>query len=284
MLPASFLETVRDWRARRKLLGYLRAHAGACAVVEFRGCHFYAGLDNKIEASLLRGERAYDHANFTAAVHFVRPGHVCLDVGANIGVYSNVLARLSGSGEQVHAFEPVDHVRAKLLENARLNAHSTMHVNSFALGANAGALEMYQVKSGLFRGGTSTFVRNENVDAMGEEAFEKRVVEVRTLDAYVQNAALPRVDFIKIDVEGFELFVLQGAGQTLERFRPVVLIEYDQTRHGRQGHGEALHSLLASRGYRSFEFASAGDELVLFPFDFSGQPRNRNVLCVSHDR
>ncbi|HXV14421.1 MAG TPA: FkbM family methyltransferase [Candidatus Krumholzibacteria bacterium] len=284
MPSTSFLQTAREWRARRRLVTYLRAHQHSRAVVEFRGCRFFAGLDNKIEASLLRGERGYDHANFTAATHFVRPGHVCFDIGANIGVYSVVMARLSGSAANVHAFEPVEHIRERLLGNAGLNGYSDLRVNAFALGAEAGSLEMFQVKRGHFRGGTSTFLRNENVATLGEGQFETRTVQIRTLDHYVAEAGLARVDFMKIDVEGFELPVLEGAARTVARFHPVVLMEYDEARHGRQGHGDKLRTFLNGHGYHAYEFTSFGDDLVLSPFDFSGQPRNRNLLCTARTR
>ncbi len=284
MPSASFLQTAREWRARRRLVQYLRAHDSARAVVEFRGCRFFAGLDNKIEASLLRGKLGYDHANFTAATHFVRPGHVCFDIGANIGVYSVVMASLSGSAANVHAFEPVAHIRDRLMRNIRLNGYTDLHVNAFALGAEAGSLEMFQIKRGRFRGGTSTFVRNENIANLGEGEFERRPVEIRTVDHYVAEAGLPRVDFVKIDVEGFELPVLQGAARTVERFHPVVLMEYDEARHGGRGRGEILGAFLGGHGYQVYEFTSYGDDLVLSPFDFSGQPLNRNLLCVTQSR
>lgn len=277
----NFLQTVRDWRARKRLLEFLRTHEHSGTIVDFRGCRFYAGLDNKIEASLLRGERHYDLANFTAVTHFVKPGHVCFDIGANIGVYSVVFAGLTGSARNVHAFEPVDHIREKLLANAALNGFGSIHANAFALGAEAGSLEMFQVKSGRFRGGTSTFIRNENVAALGDDEFVTRTVEVRTLDRYAADSALARVDFLKIDVEGFEFFVLEGAARTIARFHPTILLEYDETRHGKQGHGEKLHAFLDEHGYRAHEFTTFGDNLALQPFVFDRQPRNRNLLCMS---
>jgi FkbM family methyltransferase len=277
----NLLQTVRDWRSRKRLMEFLRANPHSGTIVDFRGCRFFAGLDNKIEASLLRGERHYDLANFTAVVQLVKPSHVCFDIGANIGVYSVVFAGLTGSARNVHAFEPVDHIRAKLMANAKLNGFGPIHMNAFALGAEAGSLEMFQVKSGRFRGGTSTFIRNENVTALGDDEFVTRTVEVRTLDRYAADSELTRVDFLKIDVEGFEFFVLEGAARTIARFHPVILLEYDETRHGKQGHGEKLHAFLDGHGFQAYEFTTFGGNLALQPFAFDRQPRNRNLLCLS---
>lgn len=277
----NLLQTVRDWRSRKRLLEYLRANKRSGTIVDFRGCRFFAGFDNKIETALLRGERHYDLANFTAVAHFVKPDHVCFDIGANIGVYSVVFAGLTGSARNVHAFEPVDHIREKLMANAKLNGFGAIHMNAFALGAETGSLEMFQVKSGRFRGGTSTFIRNENISALGDDEFITRNVEIRTLDRYAADSELVRVDFLKIDVEGFEFFVLEGATRTVARFHPVILLEYDETRHGRQGHGEKLRAFLDGHGYQAYEFTTFGDDLALLPFAFDRQPRNRNLLCLS---
>ncbi len=280
MPTPEWFEALRDWRARRRLAAWMRGEHRSKTITSFRGCRFFAGADNKIEAALLRGERAYDQANFTAVTHFVLPGDVCFDIGANIGVYSMVFARLSGSPDRVHAFEPVDHIRDRFLANARLNGFESIHLNALALGAEPGSLDMHQIKEGVFRAGTSTLVRNENLAALGEDAFVTRPVTVTTLDRYVADAALERVDFIKIDVEGFELPVLQGAKETLTRFRPAILFEYDEIRHGDAAQRERLRAIFAERGYRTFEFTAFRDRLGLIPFDFTRQPRNRNLLSV----
>ncbi len=251
-------------------------------ITTFRDCRFFAGPDNKIEVSLLRGGRAYDQANFTAVAHFVQPGHVCFDIGANIGVYSMVFARLSGAPDNVHAFEPVDHIRGRFRANARLNGFQSIHLNECALGSETGSLDMHQVKEGVFRGGTSTLVRNENIAALGEAAFVTRPVQVTTLDRYAAAAALERVDFLKIDVEGFELHVFEGAVETLARFRPTILFEYDDARHGEKSQRERMREILDGNGYRTFEFTAFRDRLAMLPFGFTHQPRNRNLLSVHH--
>jgi len=276
MTETTLFGVLANWLSSRKRRKFLQGKAGWKSVVQFRGCSFFAGGDNKIEASLLRGERSYDRDNFTAILNFVKPGDVCFDVGANIGVYSVVFARVSGDAGNVHSFEPVGHIRDKLIANARLNGFDGLNVNSFALGSKPGTLAMHQVKEGRFRGGTSTFVDTENIAALGANEFVTREVEVKTLDQYVAEAGVERLDFVKIDVEGFELEVLEGAGDSLSRFKPTMILEYDEQRHGEQA--ASLRGLLHGNGYETYEFASFRDTLVLLPFDFDRQPKNRNIL------
>jgi FkbM family methyltransferase len=276
MTETTLFGALASWLSSRRRRKFLQGKTNWRSVVRFRGCTFFAGGDNKIEASLLRGERSYDRDNFTAVSNFVKPGDVCFDVGANIGVYSVVLARISGDARNVHSFEPVRHIRDKLVANARLNGFDELNVNSFALGAKPGTLEMHQIKEGRFRGGTSTFVDTENIAALGAEEFVTREVEIKTLDRYVAEAGVERLDFVKIDVEGFELEVLEGAGESLSRFKPTMILEYDEQRHGDQA--ASFRGLLDGHGYETYEFASFRDTLVLLPFEFDRQPKNRNIL------
>jgi FkbM family methyltransferase len=277
MPEATLFKTFARWTSRRKLRKFLLDKKDWKTVVRFRGCVFFAGGDNKIEAALMRGDRYYDRDNFAAVFSFVKPGYVCLDIGANIGVYSVIFGNLSRSAERVHSFEPVDHIRARLQANVRLNGMDSINVNGFALGSDPGSLEMLQIKEGRFRGGASTFVKTENVAEMGESEFEKCQVEIRTLDQYLVDVDLDRVDFVKIDVEGFELNVLRGAENTLSQFKPTIILEYDERRHGEQS--DSIKELLRRHGYHTYQFTSFDETLVLLPFDFARQPINRNVLC-----
>ena len=97
---------------------------------------------------------------------------------------------------------------------------------------------MWQIKEGQIRGGTSTLVKNENVNSMGENAFTKKKVEVQTLDAYAMERNLNRIDFIKLDVEGYELECLKGAHSTIDKFSPTILFEHDPKRLSNIGKDE----------------------------------------------
>jgi FkbM family methyltransferase len=279
MSEQTLFEYITGWLSARRMRGYIRRQKDWQTVVRFRDCSFFAGPDNKIEAALLRGRNYYDRNNFTAISHFVKPGYVCFDVGANIGVYSVILANVSGDPRNVHAFEPVDHVRKKLTNNAKLNGLKGLNVNDFALGSAPGTLAMHQIKEGHFRGGTSTFTLNKNVAKIGEGQFDVRQVEIRTLDQYVSEHVLDRVDFVKIDVEGFEIEVLKGAAETINRFKPTIILEYEESRHAE--HADTLRKILFGSGYEVSEYISFKDTLVLSPFEFDHQPLHRNLLCWS---
>lgn len=276
-----FLSFVRELLSERRFRESTKGVDGWRTVVDFRGCKFFAGSDNKIEISIAKGDREYDRDNFLALDLLVNRGDICFDVGANIGVYSVKMAALTGSPENIHSFEPVEHIRNRFARNAKLNSFRKININDFALGANSRVENMYQVKKSHVRGGTSTFVENENIGSLGSESFDVREVAIQTMDSYVEERSLPGIDFIKIDVEGFEWEVLQGGVNVISRFKPIILMEFDKTRHERLETTSKFREMLNKNQYEVYEFSTFSNKLVLFPFDFTSQPRNRNILCIA---
>lgn len=135
-----------------------------------------------------------------------------VDIGANAGIYSYALARLY---DTVYAFEPNPY----LLDMLRAYASDDIHVSACGLSDTSGeaVLHIPQVRGQDLTGwATLDPAVYPTVDH-----FRTLSVEVETLDSY----ALDAVAFIKMDVEGHELQVLEGARETIRRCRPHVLIE-----------------------------------------------------------
>lgn len=202
----------------------------APGTANFRGLKFHASPNNKIEQKLLTRPQRYDRTNMREVSRYVRVGAVCFDIGANIGVYSVVMSKLSGDAANVHSFEPVDHLREKLLANAKLNGFDTLRVSGMAVGDRPGTAVMYQINKGQFRGGTSSLIENSTVQGLGLDNFTKKEVVVVTVDEYVTTNNVQRIDFMKIDVEGYELKVLQGGREAIGKLRPAILFEFDYPR------------------------------------------------------
>lgn len=250
-------------------------------IANFKGCKFFAGPDNKLEASLLLPGENYDKNNFIAIEQVVKDGDICFDIGANIGIYSVVLSKLSGDAGNVHAFEPVNHIRQRLEANCKLNGFQAININNIALGAERSTAEMFQIKKGMFRGGTSTFIENDNVESLGKDKFDVCTVDIIQLDEYVKEKKVSKLDFMKIDVESFEWQVLQGGQKTIRKFSPTILMEYDPVRHAEQGDENQFKDFFEANDYQVYEFNVFGDNLTLIPFDFNHMPIQRNILCFS---
>jgi len=174
--------------------------------------------ETHLEHYLAAREGEYQQEHRAISLSFCRQRRVALDVGAHIGLWSRELAQ---TFVQVHAFEPLADFRACFLRNVTAT-NVTLH--GFALGRTAGRAAMR--------------VTADNSGASHIAAVGDGEVEVRPLDAL----ALPVVDYVKIDVEGFELFVLEGARETLRRCRPVIILE--QKAHSATHFGVGQHAAL----------------------------------------
>lgn len=147
----------------------------------------------------------------------IRPGHTVLDLGANVGFYSLLLAHLVGPGGRVHAFEPDPQSSRWLLENIRRNRLEQITPWSVALGSTDGVVDLH-LDLVASRG---TSVR-EGWD-LGFDPFRRQ--RMRVPSARLDNLDVGLVDFVKMDVEGAELELLRGAETVLSQSRPTLLIE-----------------------------------------------------------
>ena len=121
-------------------------------IVEYRDARFVATKDNKIEHMLLKG-KAYDRANMAICDVFAKPGAVCIDVGANIGVYSIVLSNLCGTEGEIHAFEPARHIVRRFKFNCLLNGVTNIRLNTYVLGDKNERVAFHEIHEDQYRGG-----------------------------------------------------------------------------------------------------------------------------------
>jgi FkbM family methyltransferase len=150
---------------------------------------------------------------------FCVPGCNVIDVGANIGVTAMIAGLLLRSGI-VLAVEPVIEAFQLLKENTRRPELSNVRSFNVAAAAEEGQVNLITRSGHNF----AAFVGYENV-LDRYSGYSESAVRAMTLDQLVANEALTRVDFIKIDVEGYEIEVLHGSRAILERFKPVVFLE-----------------------------------------------------------
>jgi len=183
---------------------------------------------------------------------FIRPGDLCLDVGANIGWHTLLLSRLVGSSGHVHAFEPNPSVLKLLNENLHLNDIGNTTVHPVAVGNVNGEAFFNAPPVGSKEAGNGYMV-NSSLDE-GNGVIR---VPICVLDSLLLSGRPVR--FIKIDVEGYEAGVLQGASHILARYRPIVCMEQLDTHVKRAGFAaEAPTSVLRGLGYTFLSYGDRG--------------------------
>jgi FkbM family methyltransferase len=145
---------------------------------------------------------------------FIRPGMTVFDVGSNLGTYSMLAARRVGPNGRVHAFEPTPRVAAKVERNAQLNGFDNIIINQVAVSSEPGMVTFYTHEE-------------DDRNSMGAASETKISVPATTLDLYVQNAAVAKVDAMKIDAEGAEVLAFRGGERLLagEGAPDVILLE-----------------------------------------------------------
>jgi len=155
---------------------------------------------------------------------FLRPGMNVLDIGAHHGFYTLLASQKVSPTGRVVAFEPSPREYRKLLRHLRLNGCDNVRARNCALGSREGKAELFLVE------GRETGCNSLRPPNAGEPT--KTVpASVSTLDSCLKQEKVDQVDFIKLDVEGAEMEVLQGAEELLARLpRPVFLCEVQDVR------------------------------------------------------
>jgi len=203
----------------------VRACRGAVLAYPTTDAHVGRALD-------AYGEWAFAELELLGAL--LAPGDVAVDVGANLGTHAVAFAQRVGPAGVVYAFEPQRVMHQLLCTNATLNGLTWLKALHAAVGAAPGALKVPDIDYAA--GGNFGGLR------LGSWA-EGETVPVFTLDAL----GLSRCALLKIDVEGMEAQVLDGARALLAGCRPIVYLEHNQP----GGAPEVLDRLLG-HGYRCF--------------------------------
>ena len=178
---------------------------------------------------------SYEPDVWAAIMKEVRPGSTIVDVGAHIGLYTIGFATRIGPEGTVHAFEPVPTTRRDLIRNLGLNALLDRVEVIDAVASNVD--------------GTVPFEASDTSEAHVDDAGDELIRSVR-LDSLFRGR---HIDLVKVDVEGYEGIVIEGASGLIEdeRLRPrVIVIEthpYGWARYGT--HGSAMLQQLDRAGY-----------------------------------
>lgn len=169
----------------------------------------------------------------------VRPKDVVMDAGANCGFHTLLLAKAVGAEGHVYAFEPLAQNCRDLRQNLALNHIGNVTIFEKALSSEEGVARFLPAASPL----------------MGRFAKENEAATISVPTMTIDSMDLPRLDFIKMDIEGAEAQALTGARETLARCSPVILLEL---------HGESVSqkcfAMLEQSGYNT---ARLDDKAIL---------------------
>ncbi len=206
-----------------------------------------------------------------------------IDVGANVGYYSIRIPYFTKHVVKVYSFEPIAKSFRELTRNIVLNQlQDVVEAFNCAASNTNGELVMYVPK--LF--GTSA---TSSVELHPEDENQEVRVETVRIDDFIKNGKISGCDFLKIDVEGAEKFVVEGAIELLSRDKPVVLAEI--LRKWSRAHGyepQELLDILFGLGYQCYSIGTTlnqiveiGEEVVETNFLFFNKSNIQHFLIAS---
>lgn len=174
------------------------------------------------------------------------------DVGANIGYYSIIGCKVNGN-LKAYAFEPSTGVMIYMCENLKINnLLDKVFVEPIALSDERGKIDFYEMRNLKFP--TIYNLSGEhNIGTKSNRISQKIRVESITLDEYVNENAIKKIDLIKLDTEGAEYKILKGGESTISKFRPIIICEtlFDKIEN-------ELESIMRKYEYRFYNHTSTG--------------------------
>lgn len=195
-------------------------------------------LEQRIDAKIYYAG-AWEPDTVATIRKLVPAGGVAIDVGANIGFISLVLASQVGPTGRVIAFEPTEWTYRRLVANVALNESLPIVTVQAGLSDRAEICEEADIPYGY------------RLD--GRLVTERQRIRMTTLDTYLAEHPVERLDFIKCDTDGMEEDVFTGGLETLRRFRPAVHFElYQGLATDKSAAGERLLRMLDGLGYSFF--------------------------------
>lgn len=160
----------------------------------------------------------------------LRPGHTAIDIGANIGMHSVIMANRVGPTGRVVSFEPDPHPFRRLNANLRLNGFTQVETHRKALSAKPGKATFFLHDDAIGNYANAS-LHAENI---GHQTPSVEI-DVLTLDSFVADAGMQRLDVIKLLAQGEEWNILQGGRATIAKFRPFIFFLYEPAFWARQG-------------------------------------------------
>ncbi len=184
----------------------------------------------------------------------VKPTSTVLDIGANAGLLTLPFAKVHVPQGKVIAFEPDDEVLKQLRINVALNNLTNVIIEPIALQDDSSITEInFNIREardgdGLLNKGIST------IQSIGLHSKGTSSVKASTVDNYVKDNKVKKIDFIKIDVEGAEYRVLKGALETIKREQPVIHYEFSIVldKLAESNNSSQTFNMLADLGYAQY--------------------------------
>jgi FkbM family methyltransferase len=229
------------------------------------------GINYRLDISCLLDHSIYFHnlnePNWHTLFSYLQQDFVVFDIGANIGFLTLNFAKKCPGGF-VFSFEPDTDNFSALQHNVLQNNFKNICIFRNALGAKSESAHLYKL-----------YVNNPGANRIlpekPDKPYQVENVEVLALDDLVERMALQRIDMVKIDVEGFEIFVLKGSQKVIKKWKPILFVELSEKNLRQQGYSaSALIEFVGNMGYE------IKDARTMQAVDRLNKDHNTDILCL----
>ncbi|UKT64383.1 FkbM family methyltransferase [Pedobacter mucosus] len=198
----------------------------------------------------------------------IKQGDIVLDIGANIGFHSLYFAELAGVNGLVLAFEPIEVNFSALQQNTTLNNFRQITIVNKALGNENSQMNIH----------IDNYTQNPGAFNLMEAGIKNTIVECIRGDDYLIANHIQKIDFIKVDVEGFELEVIKGLSESIQKFKPIIVFEYDQDYQSKLNiNPKEIFNLLTDFSYQFFVIDGYGNKKT---FNTSDNIMGSEILAI----
>lgn len=208
------------------------------------GINYELNLNEMIDSAIFFSG-CFDRNTTNAINRLCKEEMIVLDIGANVGAYTLRIAKIIGKMGRVIAFEPMAWAFLKLKRNMELNNFQNITLEKLAL-TNETKNEINGFKSSWLLSGGSCDISQK-----------KELIQFMKLDNYLSKKGIKEVDFIKLDVDGYEFKVLQGAINTLKKDKPIIILELGIYTLDRVD--DKIEDMISFLSYLGYKFYSESD-------------------------
>ncbi|MDR1335151.1 MAG: FkbM family methyltransferase [Holosporaceae bacterium] len=220
----------------------------------------------------------YDPNAVVVASRFLPPsGGVFIDVGANNGYFSMLISKNIGNGGCVYALEPSSREFSRLVDNIKINGlEQVICAHKVAVSDQVGVAKLKI--AGEEENALNTL--GSDFASKGVENAGIENVATVSIDEFVSSHHLPRVDCIKLDVEGSELRAMNGARRTILTYHPVIILGVnDDALKANETDRDALQRIIAEFGYVIYKLVESPQFALQLVNDFAKE-KAKVVYCL----
>lgn len=218
------MRTTSKMKIAREISKFIMVRGGPERVLERKGIVWELDLREAIDFSIFFFGY-FQKRSVLEVCNYLPEDGVFIDIGANRGAISFNVARRMPTAE-VYSIEPIREMICKMKRTLNLNPEFKTKINLVnAFFSSAEKIRKHQIPSDV-DASWNLFGDGSYNELTGASALKMDGSIVTTLDEFVVQAEISRVDVIKIDVDGYEVDVLKGARNTLERYHPIVVLEW----------------------------------------------------------